>query len=339
MWSDLIHCLRAIFRRRTLERELDQELQFHLERQTEKYVKSGLSAEEASRRARLELGGVDQTKEQYRDALGTRFIETLLSDIRHTFRQFGRAPGFVVVAVMTLALGIGATTAIFSVVNGVFLRPLPYPNAERLMQPLTIFASGSQGSFSYPDFEDLRDQNRTFLGLAAYTIRGASAAMGGQGFRVGWTRVSPGFLSLIGKPPALGRGFTADEEQTGGPVAVVSYGYWQNRLAGRSDFASESVRVNDQTYTVIGVMPRGYDFPAGTELWAPLQPPGHTSRTAKGYQVVGRLRDDIFATAAQQDLSAVAARLKQQYGDDEDMVAASARSERISTRSRAYADI
>jgi predicted permease len=327
MWSDFIHCLRAIFRRRTLERELDQELQFHLERHTEKYIKSGLSAEEASRRARLELGGVDQTKEQYRDALGARFIETLLSDIRHAFRQFRRAPGFVVVAVVTLALGIGATTAIFSVVNGIFLRPLPYPSAERLMEVRGVYENGFQGQLSYPDFEDLQEQNRTFAGLAAYIHRMTLAATAEQGFRVAWTRVSPGYFSVTGVPPALGRGFSADEEQTGARVAVVSYGFWQNRLAGLSDFAGESVRVNDQTYTVIGVMPRGYDFPAATELWAPLQPPGHypTSRTAKGYQVVGRLRDDISATAAQQDLSAVAARLKQQYGDDEDMVAASVR--------------
>src|SRR5688572_25331361 len=122
----------------------------------------------------------------------------ILDDFRLAVRSVARSPGYAVIAVVTLALGIGATTAIFSVANGVFLRPLPYPNAERLMEPLTIFAGGSQGSFSYPDFEDLRDQNRTFEGLAAYTNRGASAAMGEQGFRVGWTQVSPGFLSLIG---------------------------------------------------------------------------------------------------------------------------------------------
>jgi len=235
------------------------------------------------------------------------------------------APGYAAIAVVTLALGIGATTAIFSVVNGIFLEPLPYPEPTRLMQVRMVYENGFQGSIlSYPDFEDLRDQNRTFAGLAAYTDRRASAATADQGFRVAWTQVSPGFLSVIGVPPAHGRGFNADEEQTGGPVAIVSYGYWQNRLAGRSDFASQSVRVNNRTYTVIGVMPRGYDFPAGTELWAPLQPVTH-NRTSKGFQVVGRLRDDSSVAAAQQDLSAIAARLKQQYGDGEDMVDASAR--------------
>jgi putative ABC transport system permease protein len=249
----------------------------------------------------------------------------IIDDFRLALRSVTRSPGYAAIAVVTLALGIGATTAIFSVVNGIFLRPLPYPGAERLMQVRMVYENGFQGSvLSYPNFEDLQDQNRTFAGLAAYTQRRASAATAELGFRVAWTQVSPGFLSVIGVPPALGRGFNADEEQTGEPVAIVSYGYWQDRLAGRSDFASQTVRVNDRTYSVIGVMPRGYDFPAGTELWAPKQPMTH-NRTSKGFQVVGRLRDELSIAAAQQDLSAIAARLEQQYGDQQDMVDATAR--------------
>jgi putative ABC transport system permease protein len=250
----------------------------------------------------------------------------IIDDFRLALRGVARSPGYAAIAVVTLALGIGATTAIFSVVNGIFLRPLPYPEPASLLQIRMVWESGFQGSLSYPDFQDLRDQNRTFAGLAAYTNRTTSAATAEEGFRAAWTQVSPGYFSVIGVPPALGRAFSADEEQTGAPVAVVSYDYWQDRLAGRSDFASQSVRVNDQTYTVIGVMPRGYDFPVGTELWAPLKPPAaYPERTAKGFEVVGRLRDDISAAAAQQDLSAIAARLKQQYGDDTDMVDASMR--------------
>ena len=172
----------------------------------------------------------------------------IIDDFRLALRSVSRSPGYAAIAVVTMALGIGATTAIFSVVNGTFLRPLPYPNAERLIQVRTVFENGFLASFSYPDFEDLRDQNRTLAGLALYANRTASAATADQGFRVAWTQVSPDFLSVIGVPPALGRAFTADEEQTGGPVAIVSYGYWQSRLAGRSDFASQSVRVNDRTY-------------------------------------------------------------------------------------------
>jgi putative ABC transport system permease protein len=251
-------------------------------------------------------------------------MSAILTDFRLALRSMTRSPGYAAIAVVTLALGIGATTAIFSVVNGIFLRPLPYPNAERLLQIRTVFESGFLGSFSYPDFEDLRDQNRSLAGLALYANRTASAATAEQGVRVSWTQVSPQFLSVIGVPPALGRAFTVEEEHNGGPVAIVSYGYWQSRLEGRSDFASQSVRVNDRTYEVIGVMPRGYDFPAGTDLWAPMQPMTH-NRTSRGYQVVGRLQDDISVAAAQQDLSAIAVRLKQQYGDGANMVDASVR--------------
>ena len=248
----------------------------------------------------------------------------ILDDFRLALRSVARSPGYAAIAVVTMALGIGATTAIFSVVNGTFLRPLPYPDAERLIQVRTVFENGFLGSFSYPDFEDLRDQNRTLAGLSLYATRTASAAAAEQGFRVTWAQVAPDFLSVIGVPPALGRAFTAEEEQAGGPVAIVSYGYWQSRLAGRSDFASQSVRVNDRTYAVIGVMPRGYDFPAGSDLWAPMQPFAH-NRTARGFGVVGRLQDDVSVAAAQQDLSAIAVRLKQQYGDGANMVDASVR--------------
>ena len=321
----LLSRLWSLVRSRQMDREIDDEITSHLAEATDEYIEQGLSPEDARRAALRSFGGVTQTKQVYRDVHSFMSLDDLARDVRHTVRTLRRSPGFTMVTVVTLALGIGATTAIFSVVNGVFLRPLPYPNADRLMQPLTIFANGSQGSFSYPDFEDLRDQNRTFAGLAAYTIRSASAAMGEQGFRVGWTCVSPGFLSLIGVPPAQGRGFTADEEETGAPVALVRYGYWQNRLAGRNDFASQSVRVNERTYTIIGVMPPGYDFPAGSDLWALFPPMGEQNRTARGYGVVGRLRDGVSVAAARQDLSAIARRLKQLHGDGANMVDATAR--------------
>ena len=323
------------------EREADivDEIAQHLAERYREAISAGESPDEATRSALAEfragnvlaqrIAALRQAHAPAAVTLGAstgHLLADLKQDLRYAFRSFANQPGFAATVVLILALGLGATTAIFSVVNGIFLRPLPYPNAERLMQPLTIFASGFQGSFSYPDFEDLRDQNRTFAGLAAYANRGASAAMGEQGFRVGWTSVSPGFLSLIGVPPALGRGFTADEEQTGATVALVSYGYWQNRLAGRSDFASQSVRVNERTYAIIGVMPPGYDFPAGTDLWAPFQQPtAGQNRTARGYGVVGRLRDDVSVTAAQQDLSAIARRLKQLHGDGANMVDATVR--------------
>lgn len=321
----ILRRLRYLWNRRQRQHQLGEEIEEHLTLHIDDLIESGMSRPDAELRARRRFGNPVRIREQSREVWVMRWIDDLFRDLHGSVRLLLRSRAYALIVVLTLALGIGATTAIFSVVNGIFLRPLPYPGAERLMQLRMVYEGGFQGRlFSYPDFEDLQEQNRTFAGLAAYVDRTASAATAEQALRVAWTQVSPGFLSVIGVPPALGRGFSADEEQTGGPVAVVSYRYWQDRLRGRSDLTGESVRVNDRTYTVIGVMPHGYDFPPGTELWAPLEPMTH-NRTAKGVQVVGRLRDDVSAAAAQQDLSAIAARLKQQYGDGEDMVDATVR--------------
>ena len=248
---------------------------------------------------------------------------SILSDLRLALRRLAKSPSYTAIAAVTLALGIGASTATFSVVNGVVLQPLPYPRAERLMQVRTVVANGYRANLtSYPDYEDLREQNRSFTGLAAYADSRASAATGGPADRVALTQVSPGFLSVIDVAPALGRAFSADEERAGEAMALVSYGYWQSHLSGREDFTSQNIRVNNKSYAVIGVMPRTYDFPAATDLWVPLQP-GKQYRGAHGFQVVGRLHDDVSAAAAEQDLSGIAQRLKEQYGRDEDMVAAS----------------
>jgi putative ABC transport system permease protein len=242
-------------------------------------------------------------------------MSTIIDDLRFSLRSFWRNPGLALVVVAVLALGIGATTAIFSVVSGVLLRPLPYPHPDRLMQVQTVFQNGYAGSVSYPDFEDLREQNHSFGGLAAYSDWTTTAAASGEGFRVDWAQVSPGFFSVLGVAPVLGRSFDADEARTGRPVAVVSWSYWQSRLGGAESLAGQTVRVNDKIYPVIGVMPRGYDFPAGVKLWVPREP-ATESRTAENWRVVGRLRAGASLTAARQDLTEIAHRLKRQYGDD-----------------------
>lgn len=239
----------------------------------------------------------------------------MLNDFRLAFRGLRKSPGFAGAAILTMALGVGATTAIFTVVNGVLLRSLPYPNPDSLMQVETVFSSGRSGRLSYPDFEDLRAQNQSFEELAAYAHWTTSAAADGQGFRVAWAHVSAGFFSVLGVEPVAGRVFSADEAQTGRPVALVSYGYWQSRLGGDGRLEGQSVRVRDQVYSVIGVMPRGYEFPPETEVWAPREPAAE-SRTAQNWSVVGRLRDGVSRDQAQRELSAIAQRLKQMHGDD-----------------------
>lgn len=239
----------------------------------------------------------------------------VLNDLRLAIRSLSRKPGFAAIAVITLALGIGASTAIFSVVNGVLLRSLPYPEPDSLMQVQTEFANGFRGAVSYPNFEDLREQNRSFSELSAYSAWTTSATAEGEGFLVAQANVSPGFFSVLGVTPGAGRTFSPDEERAGTPVAVVSHSYWQSRLEGDEDLADQSVRVGDQVYSVIGVMPRGYDFPVGTELWVP-RAPATENRTAHNWRVVGRLSDNVSPDQAQQDLSTIAQRLKQQHGDD-----------------------
>jgi predicted permease len=248
----------------------------------------------------------------------------VLNDLRLALRGLSKSPGFATIAIVTLALGIGASTAIFSVVSGVLLRSLPYPNPDGLMHVATVNQFGRSIRVSYPDYEDLRDGNGSFAEIAAYAGWTTSAATAGQAFRVEWAQVTSGFFPTLGVAPAMGRVFNDDEERSGQQVAVVSHGYWRNRLNDNGNFADQMVRVGDRDYPVIGVMPSGYDFPVGTELWVPREP-ATEGRTAHNWSVVGRLRDGVSPDRAQQDLSAIAQRIKEQYGDDTDMTDAAAR--------------
>ena len=248
----------------------------------------------------------------------------MIHDLRHVLRSLRKSPGFTSIAVLTLALGIGANTSIFSVVRGVLLRPLPYPHPDALMDIETVFESGASGNTAYPDFEDLRDQNHSFATMAVYANWTASASAEGHGFRVAWAHVSASFFPTLGVAPAVGRVFGPDDARAGQRVAVVSYGYWQSRLGGRTDLEGQSVRVGDQAYTVIAVMPRGYDFPTGTEIWVPREPQTE-NRTSQNWHVVGRLAPGISRDRAQEDLSTIAHRVRQQYGDDTYMTGAAVR--------------
>ncbi len=239
----------------------------------------------------------------------------MLNDFRLAFRALSRSAGFASIAVVTLALGLGASTAIFSVVNGVLLKPLPYPAADRVVQVESVFTSGFMGRVSYPNFTDLREQNRSFAALAAYAAWTTSAVAGGEGFRVDWAQTNAELFSVIGVSPEIGRVFNAEEEQRGEKLAVVSYGFWQTRLAGNRDLTDRTLRVGDAVYTVVGVLPRGHEFPAGTELWVP-RPPAAEGRSAQNWSVAGRLLDGVSHAQAHQDASAIARRLKEEFGDE-----------------------
>jgi putative ABC transport system permease protein len=220
--------LRALFRRNSMEAELDEELRAHIEHQVEKYVQSGISREEARRRARIEFGGLDQVKEECRDAWGLRFIETLLQDLRFGLRMLAKAPGFTAVAVITLALGIGANTAMFSIIDGVLLRPLPYPEPERIVQIAIVSKGhGTWTNFSAKQFDFWSVHSEPFQRLTATTSVGFNLVGGAHPERVRALRVSTGYFRVFGVRPALGREFSPDEDSPGGPkVAILGYGLW-----------------------------------------------------------------------------------------------------------------
>ena len=232
MFTDIAVRLRSLFRRTTVEMELDDELRFHFEQQVEKYVKSGLSHEKALRRARLEFGTLDNVKEECRDARGVSLIETLVQDSHYGLRMLRKNPGFTAIAILTLALGIGANTAIFSVVNAVLLQPLPFPEAGRLV---TIYGTHSRLNentrpLSYPDFVDLKNMNTVFEHVAAYQETNVALTTANGAFHLAAADVSADMFSVLHVAPALGRAFAPDEDRAGAFVVILSHQLWENQF-------------------------------------------------------------------------------------------------------------
>lgn len=249
-------------------------------------------------------------------------MDTLIKDIRYSFRSLAKRPAFTAIAVLTLALGMGASTAIFSVVNGVLLRPLPYPNADQIVQLREVSERGTRMAFTEPNFIDVRARSRAFEAVAQYGRRLTTVTGAGEPVRVNAFVVSGDFFKVLGVKPTIGRTFVPEEGNPGGaPVAVVSYGLWQRLLGAKPDLTGTTLRLMDQTISVVGVMPAGFAFPQDAEVWVPreLFPP-ETSRSAHNWSVVARMRPNITTEQARTELSAVAIQLKQEHGKDMDAV-------------------
>src|SRR6266566_8537893 len=276
MLDDLLLRLRSLFRRKNVEAELDDELRFHFEKQVSKFIQSGLAPEEAKRRARLEFGGMEQLKEEHRDARGVSFIETLVQDVRYGLRMLAKSTGFTVVAVLTLALGIGANTAIFSCINVWIIHPLPYPQSDRLM----VFAThdkknGWTGEHvtSPADFFDFQKQNTSFEQSVAWTRASLNLTGDGSPELVDGGRVTWNFFDTLGAKPILGRTFTPDDDRSGSPhVVILSEGLWQGRYNGDPKIIGRNITIGGEAYTVVGVMPGTFQFPLMgiANLWTPL---------------------------------------------------------------------
>jgi putative ABC transport system permease protein len=235
----------------------------------------------------------------------------LRQDFRYAVRALIKRPGFTAIAVLTLALGIGATTAIFSVVYGVLLRPLPYSDSNRIMAVFEVTSKGRPSRVADPNFSDFRDQSRSFQAIAKYRDDVASVSGASQPTRTKVAHVSPDFLRVFGIEPILGRDFSASDAKKGaGPTVLVSYEYWRQHLGSPRDLSQSHLKIHSAVFSVIGVLPAGFRFPAGVDLWLPADLDGENpSRTSHNYYAVGRLRDGVTVEQADRDISAIARRI------------------------------
>lgn len=255
--------LRALLRRRQLERELDDELRYHVERKTEENVANGLSPQEARRQALLDLGGIQQTKEACRDHRTLAFLDTLLQDLRFAARSLLTRPGFAIITTLTLALGIGATTAVFSVVDRVLFRSLPYPHDDRLVS-FGVKAPFEGLEFMLaPEYLVLRNQLGPFQSMTSLTPGGADCDITEQNpVRLSCALVESNFLSTFGISPIIGRDFSRDDDRPNSPqVALLSYGLWQSRFAGDPQISGKFASVNGKSVQIIGVLPANFEMP------------------------------------------------------------------------------
>jgi predicted permease len=316
--------LRSLFRRARADEELHNELQDHIDSQTEHYVSAGVAPAEARRRALLDMGGVEQTKEKCRDARRVDWIRDFAQDWRYAVRALQRSPGFTVVAVLTLALGIGANTAIFSIVEAVLLRPLPYPDPGQLVLVFNVPLKlpDALSSISYRDFADYREHNRVFSELAGNAFHDLTVTGAGEPFIVNTAAVTPEIFPLLGATPLAGRTLLPTDGQIGAaPVAVVSEALWRSQFGSDAALIGRSITLDMRAFTVVGVLPAGFRYPDGVahqDVWIPLaqDPLFGPLVSLPGTRVVsgiGRLKPGVSLTQAQADMTVLAARLAARF--------------------------
>ncbi|MET0626077.1 MAG: ABC transporter permease [Pyrinomonadaceae bacterium] len=312
---------RNLLQRDRVDRELAEEIQAFLEMLTQAKIAEGLKPEDARRAALIELGGVEQVKERVREVRVGHFLGTVWKDLRYGVRTLVKSPAFTTVAVLSLALGIGANTAIFSVVNGILLRPLPYPESERLAAvwhtpPQASFPGMTRFSVSPGNYLDWKEQGRAFEQMAIYQYAGLSLSNGGDPVPVTGAAVSSDFFSVLRTQVEKGRAFSPDEEQPGREqVVVLGHGLWQRAFGANPNLIGQTVNLNSRSFTVVGIMPAGFEFPAEAELWVPLawDAAERQTRAIHDYLVIARLKPDASLAQAQAEMSTISSRLEQQY--------------------------
>src|SRR5262245_43595398 len=314
LWRRLLFYLR----RDRFDRELEEEMRFHLEMKAQENAEAGMGPMEAQYAAQRQFGNQTLLQEVSRDMWGFRSLEALFQDLRYGARMLLKNPGFTLIAVITLALGIGANTAIFSVTSAILLRPFDFHDLDRLVW--VYETAPRQGNFlsgmSPADFADLSRQQKVFAGLAAFRLSNSNLTGGGEPERVRNSEVTAGFFRLLGFEATLGRAFLPEEEQAGrGQVAVLGYGLWQRRFGADPKIVGATISLDEKAYTVIGVMPEKFDFPKPGELWTPLALSNEAwnERREQSLQVVARLKPGVELGQVNSEVEMLAARLAEQY--------------------------
>ena len=310
--------LRKAFSRQYRYQELSQSIREHLDEKIADLMERGMTQEQAENLARREFGNITRIEERSREVWQWPTLESLIADLRYTFRQFRRARGFSTTAILVLALGIGASVAIFAFVDAALLEPLPYAEPNRLMAVNESSPESPLWPLAYPDFVDWQRMNKSLSSLDVFSGAGFLVRTREGMAPVTAGRVSGGFFRTLGVRPILGRDFAAGEDRLGGPnVALISYGTWLHRFGGRNDIVGQTVSLDNTAYTVLGVLPQRFSFAlAGTaEFWVPINTlsPHEQTRNFFNFFGIGRLRDGVSPQTAQAELTAIEKQLQKQY--------------------------
>jgi len=303
-----------------MERELDEELRYHIEQQTEQNIRLGMNPEEARCAARKAFGGVEQAKERSRDVRGMRWLDDLLQDLRYGARMLLKNPPFSITAISILAIGIAANTAIFSVVYAVILRPLPFAESERLAMIKEDWPAKGIPDFgaSMPDFLEWRNRNRVFDQLEAFSTNSYDISSDGDPERVMGVEVSANLFPFLGVAPVQGRRFLSEEQQFGKHrVVIFGAALWRRRFGDQPRLNGQTIKIDGETFSIVGVMQEGFEFPEqGTQIWLPLSvPAGHqnNTRSENWLGVIARLKPGVTVRQAQADIDHIHSQLAREF--------------------------
>lgn len=301
------------FRRKHFDAGMDDDFQSHLEMLADRFMSQGMAKDEALLAAKRQFGGITQIKEQLRERDSFAFLGSFWADTRYALRQIRKSPVFAATVVLTMALGIGANTAVFSIVYGVVFRPLPYPHPQRIVELTESSTRGiDEKDVTYQELQFLQEHSFPFQSLTGYTLQGYNLSAGNKTERVKGQPVSTDYLRVLGIKPLLGRDFLAEENTgNGAHVAILSYGIWQTQMGGDREIIGRTITLDGEPFTVIGVMPPGLErsvdpiMPGDTDVWTPLALVAQTAGSGQNIEVLGRLRPGLSLPKAQEQMRSI----------------------------------